>query len=353
MGNQPPRPGSLSELLLTTPLRIFVAGNEAVLVFFVLSGLVLALPATRRAIDWRAYYPRRMVRLYVPVWGSLVLAVVLIALVPRVASPERSLWLNAHVGVPISEVWHDAYLLDSAGFLNSPLWSLRWEVVFSLLLPLYLVIGRRARSLVVVKVLLLLGLIGAGTVLGSHPLRYLPIFGIGVLMAFHVEQLSAFGQWMSCHRHHRVLWTTAAALTGLLLTARWVVDGIPERIPILDAVASGSAIVGAALVVVLAQHWPRARASMETRPAQWLGARSFSLYLVHEPVIVTFAFLLPATTTPWAIFAVGPVLALGVATAFYRYVEAPAHRLAKAVGGRSRRRPGPSAATPRDGVGPT
>jgi peptidoglycan/LPS O-acetylase OafA/YrhL len=341
---------SLGTWLFThTPLHLVWAGEEAVLVFFVLSGLVLALPATRRAIDWRTYYPRRVVRLYLPVWGSLVLAVVLVALVPRGVSPQRSPWLNAHVGIPVSEVWHDAFLLDSAGYLNSPLWSLRWEVVLSLLLPVYLVFGQRARGLVAVKVLLLLGLIGAGTVLGSHPLRYLPVFGIGVLMAFHAEELSALGQWMSCHRRHRVLWGTTGAMTGLLLTARWVVNGIPAQVPLLDAVASGSAIVGAALVVVLAQHWPRARASMETRPAQWLGARSFSLYLVHEPVIVTVAFLLPATTTPWAILAVGPIVALGVTTAFYRFVEAPAHRLAKAAGGRSRRRPAPPAGpTPRE-----
>lgn len=51
--------------------------EEAVLIFFVLSGFVLALPATLKAVRWRVYYVKRLVRLYVPVWGSLVVAVVL------------------------------------------------------------------------------------------------------------------------------------------------------------------------------------------------------------------------------------------------------------------------------------
>ena len=46
------------------------AGNVAVGVFFVLSGFVLTLPSTRRAENWVAYYPARLLRLYLPVWGG-------------------------------------------------------------------------------------------------------------------------------------------------------------------------------------------------------------------------------------------------------------------------------------------
>lgn len=53
---------------------------------------------------------------------------------------------------------------------------------------------------------------------------------------------------------------------------------------------------------------------------------------------VTLTFLLPATTTPWVILATAPALAIGAAAVFYRYVEAPAHRLAKAVGNHTKSR---------------
>ncbi len=53
------------------------------LVFFVLSGLVVALPALRKGFSWRAYYPARLARLYLPIWGSLALAAALVLLIPR------------------------------------------------------------------------------------------------------------------------------------------------------------------------------------------------------------------------------------------------------------------------------
>jgi peptidoglycan/LPS O-acetylase OafA/YrhL len=47
VNNQPAEPGSFWDLLLHSPLRILIAGNEAVIVFFVLSGLVLTLQVRR------------------------------------------------------------------------------------------------------------------------------------------------------------------------------------------------------------------------------------------------------------------------------------------------------------------
>ena len=55
-----------------TPLKLATAGWESVIVFFVLSGLVVTLPVVRtRGFDWVAYFPRRVVRLMVPVMGAV------------------------------------------------------------------------------------------------------------------------------------------------------------------------------------------------------------------------------------------------------------------------------------------
>jgi len=67
-----------------TPLHIFHAGQEAVVVFFVLSGFVLTRQMTvrtRRSISY--YYPQRLLRLYLPVWGVLLLALALRVVVDR------------------------------------------------------------------------------------------------------------------------------------------------------------------------------------------------------------------------------------------------------------------------------
>ena len=178
--------------LTHTPLHLLWAGEEAVLVFFVLSGFVLTLPATRRSVRWREYYPRRLVRLYLPVWGSLLLAVAVKAVLPSADGPGHSAWVSERAAVRLDEVWHDAPLVAGTGLLNSPLWSLRWEVLFSLALPLYvLALRRRSGRRAWLDVAVLVSLIGAGTLVGSPWLRYLPVFGLGVVLAFHHDRLAA------------------------------------------------------------------------------------------------------------------------------------------------------------------
>ena len=72
--NQLPDRSSPAWWLAYTPLHLGWAGGEAVLVFFVLSGLVLALPHLRepRRGTWLPYYLKRAVRLYVPVAVAVV-----------------------------------------------------------------------------------------------------------------------------------------------------------------------------------------------------------------------------------------------------------------------------------------
>src|SRR5690606_26510704 len=111
------------------------AGTEAVLVFFVLSGLVVALPAMRAGFSWRRFFGSRFVRLYLPVWASLALATALIAWIPRLAGDATpGSWLlegNARA-TPPALLLSEASLFRASYDVNNVLWSLRWEIVFSL-----------------------------------------------------------------------------------------------------------------------------------------------------------------------------------------------------------------------------
>lgn len=324
--------GSALWWLTSTPLHLVWAGEEAVLVFFVLSGLVLALPATRTRLRLGSYYPKRLVRLYLPVWASLVVAVALVLLLPREADPGYSWYVNSQADLSVGQALHDAVLLDGAGLLNGPLWSLQWEMLFSLLLPAYLLLATTWRTGLAVKVVLLVALIAVGTLSDSSAMRFLPMFGLGVLMAFHLDLLERAAAWLSSRPHPQVLWSLLATATLVLVTARWTVGALPATHPLLSAAGSGGSLVGAALAVFLAMHWDRARAVLLTRPAQWLGLVSFSLYLVHVPVIVTAAFLLPVGIPAWVTLAGGVPLAVGAAAVFYRLAEGPAHLLSQRVG---------------------
>ena len=97
-------------------------------------------------------------------------------------------------------------------------------------------------------------------------------------------------------------------------------------------------VLAAALLVALLATWRPVQRTTEGRIAQWLGSRSFTLYLVHEPVTVTVALLLTARgygSVGWVSLLALP-LSLLVTAGFYRLVERPSLLLAGAVGVRAR-----------------
>ena len=140
-GGAAPAQGSLVWWLSYSPLKLLTAGGESVIVFFVLSGLVVALPVLRRPMfDWLAYYPQRVLRLVLPIIGSVVLAAILIVLVPQTPFQEPGTWLYNYSTPHLNffQVLAAANLFgDGTNFhINNPLWSLRWELYFSLALLL-------------------------------------------------------------------------------------------------------------------------------------------------------------------------------------------------------------------------
>lgn len=312
--------------LTHTPLYALWAGPQAVYLFFVLSGFVLTLPALAGGVRWRAYYPQRLLRLYLPVWGSLLLAVVLAAAVPREPRPALSGWYDAHIPVQgAGAVLRDALLIFGTDWINSPLWSLRWEVLFSLLLPLYLLAALRLRRLWALKALLLLVMVAVGDRAFVDELVHLPMFGLGVLLAVEGDRVAAAAARLAGTRARLVLLTglCVALLTveaGLLLVG---LEWGPVR-----AAALVLTVVGACLAVVLALHSPGARRILGAPWVQWVGVRSFSLYLVHEPIAVTSGVLWPQLPMPGRLGIV-LLVSLLVAHGFHRVVEVPAQRLSR------------------------
>lgn len=312
-----------------TPLHLFWAGGEAVLVFFVLSGVVLTLPATRaRGIAWRSYYPSRLIRLYIPVIAAVLFAVLCATIWPRTVTEGYSEWLRAH-GQPITPatVLKDMALVDGTSWLNSPLWSLRWEVVFSLLLPVYVWIalrfGRRRWALIACSLAVLSA---AGSALGSDALRYLPYFGVGSLIAVNMTRIARTAERVFAGRTGRGGEILVGAIAALLLTYTWWGPSTPGAMG--AAVRSLPVLAGVMLVVLLSIASPGARRFLSSRALMGLGTISFSLYLTHEPIVVSLAVMMPPDRS-WIAPLLGLPICVGVAWVFWRLIERPSHRLAR------------------------
>jgi peptidoglycan/LPS O-acetylase OafA/YrhL len=266
------------------------------------------------------YYPRRFVRLYVPVWGAVAVALVLHVVISHHAIPQASIWLDNHsVGIHLGSVAHDCTLIFGAGGFDttSVLWSLRWEVIFSLGLPVVVWLMLRAPAALVV--------LGCLAISAADPTSqwaiYLPPFVVGAALATQFERIHQIRASAGA-----TLFLTAVVVGGL--TSNWWLGSST----LAQHIAPASVTVGAALAVLLPLASRRTQQILETSPVQWLGTRSYSLYLVHEPVVVCIAFLLHGRG--WLLLLVLSIpAALALTEAFFRLVERPSHRLSRRVGG--------------------
>jgi len=330
-GNHAAVPG-WAHLLIYSPLHLLWAGEEFVLVFFALSGFVLTMPTVRgRAFSPARYYPYRLLRLYGPVWAAILFAVVLRSLTPHEAVHGATWWLNAHTeSTSAWELEHDGTLIfGTGGFAaTSVLWSLRWEVLFSLFLPVFLFIGKRTRGMPWVVAAVCFTALALS---GSHDSpRFMPAFLLGSLMAFQIDRLRVWGvRLQEPSAVNRAVKIGLVAACVVAMTSVWWIHPRSAAVEhALRAVVTAGACIAVALPLLLGS----VRSFLETPVMQWAGSRSFSLYLVHEPIVVASAFALGGTASVALLAAIAIPVALVAADGFFRVAERPIHRWSRALG---------------------
>lgn len=314
--------------LAYTPLHIVWIGAESVMIFFVLSGYVLTKSALRIGFSWESYYPSRLVRLYMPTLGAILLTWLIYRFFDHTPSPLNHAALG---GVPADypgqAILLDATLLGGNSTQLGVLWSLQWEVVFSLMLPVYIMLARyHARVAGTLAALLCL----AGWYFNVQAASYLPMFLVGTILAIHWDRIVSAFRFLDSIDPRSII--SGAALTLLSITAitsyfvfgRWISEPwLSARVITIPVV-----VFGIALLLVVVQQWRPLRWLMTRKVFVALGTISFSLYLVHRPIVIAFAFHFHPGHRA-ALLGIGASVI--VATIFYRVVEKPAHRLSRQI----------------------
>jgi peptidoglycan/LPS O-acetylase OafA/YrhL len=339
------------------PMTWFPAiGDSAVMVFVAISGFVIAGLLTGKAEPYPQYLTRRVFRIF-PVY-FVILAIAFLALPYGVWAEDHAPWtadplfyyddvLHGHVdtiaGRPLQQavlhltlmqgVMPDSLWPNTSTAILGPAWSLSLEWQFYLVAPAFVWLLAHPRfRMVTVAAVALMGL------------------------AWHFE---LFGVYLAPS------FLPAAAFVFLIgIVSRLSFDRIramaigPELIPLLLALgviyrdALWLAIWGAMLLYLArAGAWrspagrPHALAAIMDRLfasplATYLGARSYSVYLVHMPMMMLVAWVMTdklalAETPARILVGTGTVLVtLLVSDLLYRFVERPMITLGARLAGR-------------------
>ena len=276
------KPGHLVEMNLHdaieySPLHIFYAGTEAVTLFFVLSGYVLVYAVNKNSI--KNYLRFRLYRLYGPVIGTVCLSYFLLQLVHRRVQYGQSSWLQGHIVTPsLSSVIQNFWLVDGNTSLDSSLWSMRCEIIFSMCVMTLagLNFDKNLR-----KFILLFGGALLLLFLGDHYnldlLGYLPIFFAGSALHF-LPQSSKF-----------TILRFAAGV--LVILVPWYIVGFGYNPSLFQERLFMT--LGAMLIVDSCRSEITLVARLlKWRPIQAVGRYSYSLYLIHAPILITVWFAL-------------------------------------------------------------
>lgn len=322
--------GSIERLAAILPdwvnTILFDSGHLGVPVFFALSGFVIAHSIRSSKVDLPfigRFALRRSIRLDPPYWGAIAVVVAFAAISSAVQgevhqrpSPEQ---LAAHL----------IYLQGILGYgqLNPVFWTLTFEVQFYLVLVFALAAFQalRKRTHAITAALLIFG-----------PLYIVAlVWGIGILPARPFDAFF-FTLWFGF-------------FVGVL--GYWAVDDRRLLLPFLGLAAAlciaGSDLARACAATALLLHFTRRSGAIKTwlgwRWLQFLGAISYSLYLLHNPLYGASAFILarvvPATPGGAALLLfVALAVVLAGAILFWLILERPAQGLAKRVSPRPRER---------------
>ena len=140
--------------------------------------------------------------------------------------------------------------------------------------------------------------------------------------------LSVFPSCRPEARSARRVLAVVLPLSALMLIVEFLLAPVVPQGTDGSHALRGMSTLGAAGIVVCAAAATRFRRVLEGRVPQFLGRISFSLYLVHLPVLATLAFLLGDWN--WAaVGLIGVPLTLVAGWGFYRAVEKPLHRVAR------------------------
>jgi peptidoglycan/LPS O-acetylase OafA/YrhL len=321
-------------------------GHIAVAIFIVLSGYCLMLPIASQGhveqeAGWiKAFLRRRAYRIYPAYIVAIVISLLLIAATEVGLDPQR-IWtkgLNHFSGESIGS--HLLLMHNLTRFqwtINTPMWSvaLEWQIYLifgAVLIPLW----KRVHPYVMLAVLFALTAWTSGIPsLHDKCLWFVGLFFMGNIAACYGSRTAAGVEGLGLPSK---LWNVAGLRCAIPALLVFALTSTKANLILVSDIALGIGVSGC--LVWLQRTWnhtPEHRLFkvLSAKPLTVLGAMSYSIYLLHFPILETANAWLVGKFPPLAVMAIqaGVVLpiVLGLSWLSYKFIELPFMRMGKRI----------------------
>lgn len=325
-------------------LSVVQYGYYSVAVFIVLSGFVLGVPVAQTADKilkggFVGYIKRRGWRILPPYYAALLLFILLIAVTPILQTAQNTAW-DSKIPMTWSAIVSHLFLVHNLNGewtlkIDGPLWSVatEWQIYFlypAILLPVWRRFGFAAMAMAGFAAGLLLQFVSKASSLidlsGAAP-QYVGLFAFGVAasaVAFSQEPLAV---WL----RERVPWRAVSLTAVILLIATywrfggWLTEKRWAGDSLVGLVVSTLILVGTLHLQRGGRPGPLLRV-LSSPLSLWLGLFSYSIYLIHSPLLglfnlLTLHFALSDDVRLALMWCVAVPMTIGVSYVFHLLVE--------------------------------
>ena len=301
-------------------LTVFKFGHFGVPIFFVLSGFVIALSINDDRVTLRyigRFALRRAIRLDLPYWASIAITLAFVAIKARMLPQE-----NVPIATVPQVLAHLFYLQEFLGYreINAVFWTLCYEVQFYLMFCALIGLAQAFRRTEADQWPLAIVFALTAVVSIIWPLTpSLDVRGLA-LPNWHGFLLGAFVYWTLKGR----MSTGGVALYSTALLGMFAVTRDSFTLVCLAT----------ATLILLVGRADRLRMWLSGSTLQFLGRISYSIYLLHLPVVGAAFFVLNKLLprTPAMDLLAGLIViavTCGAAQLFWWVVERPSTALAR------------------------
>lgn len=322
-------------------------GNEAVMIFFVLSGFLVGGSVLRslrkKSFSWKDYLTKRLTRLWVVLIPALAVGyaidhagVGLFGADSIYGSPPGQLIVTGDLGSRLGIVTLLGNLFFTQGILvpdfgvNESLWSLTFEFWYYILFPL-LAVALLSHLKLVPRVAAVACFAVASYFVGPWIMLHFPIWMLGAAVAWFPAKLS--------ERTARLL---ALAMAVLLVVSMPVLRAASVSI----YAAEWTMAIGSGCLIYLIKHLEnRRRPDWYSTVSGFFSRISYTLYLIHLPLAVLLCAVLnrpwhiwPKTGSNLALWMATNVIVIAATYGFYRIFEANTDAVRKTITGWAKRK---------------